>query len=148
MEPLHGLLSVHCNCQIHTLNAGQPSKGGREMSEKNKQSNTLLLDEDITRQELVWALRRWKGKAAPGKDGPTAAMINNVILVEFWYELFKLCWKERMVLSIWKQSVVIPVPKKRSKGLCITDVFRHKFGVCALQDSVYDSEGRNGPSSS
>ena len=29
-----------------------------------------------------------------------------------------------MVLSIWKQSVVIPVPKKRSKGPCVTDDFR------------------------
>ena len=106
------------------LNAGQPSKGGREMSKWYKQSNTLLLDEDITRQEVVWALGRLKGKAAPGKDGLTAEMINNIILVDFWHELFKLCWKEGMVPSIWKQSVVIPVPKKRSKGPCVTDDFR------------------------
>ena len=26
-----------------------------------------------------------------------------------------------MVPSIWKQSAVIPVPKKRSKGPCVTD---------------------------
>ena len=26
--------------------------------------------------------------------------------------------------SLWEQSVVIPVPKKRSKGLCVTDDFR------------------------
>ena len=51
------------------LNAGQPSKGGREMSKCNKQSNTLLLDEDITGQEVVCALGRLKGNAAPGKDG-------------------------------------------------------------------------------
>ena len=50
-------------------------------------------------------------------------MISNVILVDCWYELFKLCW-EGMVPSIWKQSVVIPVPKKRSKGPCVTDDFR------------------------
>ena len=73
---------------------------------------------------MVWALGRLKGKAAPGKDGLTAGMINNVILVDFWYELFKLCWKEGMVPSIWKQSVVIPVPKKTSKGPCVTDDFR------------------------
>ena len=73
------------------LNVGQPSKGGRETSEQNKRSYTLLLDEDITRQEMVWALGRLKGKAAPGKDGLTAEMINNIILVDFWYKLFKLC---------------------------------------------------------
>ena len=61
------------------LNVGQPSKGG-ETSEQNKRSYTLLLDEDITRQEVVWALGRLKGKAAPG-----------IILVDFWYKLFKLC---------------------------------------------------------
>ena len=58
--------------------------------ELNKQRNILLLDEEITRQELVWALERLKGKAAPGKDGLVTEMIN-VILVDFWYELFKLC---------------------------------------------------------
>ena len=94
------------------------------MSKRNTQSNTSLLDEDITMWDVVWALGRLKGKVAPGKDGLTAEMINNVILVDFWYELFKLCWKEGMVLSIWKQSVVIPVPKKRSKGPCVTDDFR------------------------
>ena len=26
--------------------------------------------------------------------------------------------------SIWKLSVVVPVPKRRSKGLCVTDDFR------------------------
>ena len=64
------------------LNAGQPSKRGicREMSEWNKQSNNLLLD--ITRQEVMWALVRLKGKAAPGKDGLMAEIIN-VILVDF-----------------------------------------------------------------
>ena len=36
--------------------------------ELNRQRNILLLDEEITRQELVWALGSLKGKAAPGKD--------------------------------------------------------------------------------
>ena len=58
--------------------------------ELNRQRNILLLDEEITRQELVWALGSLKGKAAPGKDGLVTEMINNVILVDFWYKLFKL----------------------------------------------------------
>ncbi len=66
---------------------------------------------------------RLKGKADPEKDGLTAEMMNKVILVDFWCELFKLCWKEGMVPSIWKQSVVIPVPKKRSKAPCFIDDF-------------------------
>ena len=78
------------------------------------------------RQEGVWALGRLKGTAAPGNDG---LMMNNVRLVDFWYELFKLCWKEQMVPSIWKQSVVIPVPMKRSQGPCVADDFR---GISAV----------------
>ena len=73
------------------LNVGQTSKGGRETCKWNKQSNTSLLDEDITQQEVVWALGRLKGKAAPCKDGLVTEMINNVILVDIWYKLFKLC---------------------------------------------------------
>ena len=79
------------------LNAGVPSEVEREATEQNRQSNTLPLDEDITRQEVVWALGRLKSNAAPGKDGLTAEMVDKDILVEFWYELSKLCWKEGMM---------------------------------------------------
>ena len=71
------------------MNAGQPSKGGGETSEQNMQNNTLLLDEDIMRQEVMWVLGRLKGKAALEGDGLTAEMINNDILVDVWYEYFK-----------------------------------------------------------
>ena len=120
---------MHVPDSVHTMHAhdtGQPSREGRERAEHNKQSNTSLLDEDIMRQEGVWALGRLKGTAAPGNDG---LMMNNVRLVDFWYELFKLCWKEQMVPSIWKQSVVIPVPKMSSKGPCVTDDFH---GISAV----------------
>ena len=100
------------------LNTGVPSEGEREATEQNKQSNTLPLDEDITRQEVVWALGMLKSNAASGKDGLTAEMVDKDILVEFWYELFKLCWKEGMMPSIWKHTVVIPVPKQRSRCPC------------------------------
>ena len=47
--------------------------------------------------------------------------------------------------SIWKLSVVIPVPKRRSKGpcTCVTD----DFSVCALQGNVHDCKGKAGSSS-
>ena len=73
------------------LNAGVPSEGEREATEQNKQRNTLPLGEDITRQEVVWALGRLKSNAAAGKDDLTAETVDKDILVEFWYELFKLC---------------------------------------------------------
>ena len=48
----------------------------------------------------MWVLGRLKGKAAPEKDGLMTEMINNIILVDFWYKLFELYWKEGMVPNI------------------------------------------------
>ena len=103
-------------CKNHfqkLLNAGQPSKGERVIRDQGKQNNSLL--NELTMQEVVWALGKLK-KAAPGKDGLTAEMTSKEVLLQVWYEL----WKEGMMPSIWKQSVVIPVPKKRSRGPCNT----------------------------
>ena len=99
------------------LNAGQPSEGERAIRDQGKQNNSLL-NEDLTMQEVMWALGKLKGKAVPGRDGLTAEMISKEVLLPVWYKLFKLCWKEGMILSMWKKSVVIPVPKKRSRGPC------------------------------
>ena len=129
------------------LNTGVPSEGEREATEQNKQSNTSLLDEDITRQEVVWALGRLKSNAAPGKDGLTAEMVDKDILVEFWYELFKLCWKKGTMASIWKQTVVISVPNKRSMGPCVTGDFCGISLVSTLQGNAYDCEGKTCPCS-
>ena len=59
----------------------------------NKESG--LLDEDISREEVVWALRRLKVKATVRKDGITAGMMNREVLVELWWKLFSL------KISVW-----------------------------------------------
>ena len=48
-------------------------------------------------------------------------MINREVLVDLWWDLFNWCWMSGMVPSVWKSSVVVPVPKKRSKGAHRTD---------------------------
>ena len=63
-------------------------------------------------------------KAAAGKDDIPAKMMNRVVLVEFWRELFNWCWRSGMVLSMWKSSMVVPVPKTRSKGACRIEELR------------------------
>ena len=80
------------------LNAGQPSEGERVLRGQVKQNNSLL-NEDLTMQEVMWALGILKRKAAPGRDGLTAEMISKEVLLLVWYELFKLCWKEGMILG-------------------------------------------------
>ena len=54
-------------------------------------------------------------------------MISKEVLLQAWYELVKLYWKQGMMPGIWWQSVVTPVPKKRSRGPCNTDDFQGKF---------------------
>ena len=76
---------------------------------------------------MVWALGRLKGKAAPGKDGWMAEMINSVNLVDFWYELFKLCWKEGVVLSNWKQGDLMPVQMRSKSPFVTDDLYSYQF---------------------
>ena len=59
-----------------------------------------------------------------GRDGLTAEMVSCDILVDFWWCLFNWCWKFGMILSEWRKSVVVPIPKKQNRGPCRVDEFR------------------------
>ena len=87
-----------------------------------------LLVEDITRKEVMWALRKLKVKATAGI---TVEMINGEVLVELWWELFSWCWSSGMVPSVWR-SVVVPVPE-RIKRVCR----KHNFRGISLVSVVY-----------
>ena len=67
-----------------------------------------------------------KAKAAPGRDGLTAEMIDRDVLID-------LCWRHSLVPSMWRKGSVVPVPKKRRKGVCEVDKF---YGI-ALVSVVY-----------
>ena len=70
----------------------------------------------------MWALQKLKTKAAAGKDDITVKMMNREVLVELWSELFNWCWGSGMVPpSMWKSSMVVPVPKMRQKGAYLQD---------------------------
>ena len=53
-----------------------------------------LINEEISREEVLWALSKLRKKAAPGKDSLTAEMINRSCLWELWHTLLNVCWKE------------------------------------------------------
>ena len=38
--------------------------------------------------------------------------------------LFQVCWESGLVPSVWKESLVVPVPKKSPMGICETTNFR------------------------
>jgi len=85
-----------------------------------------LLNEIITREEVKQALDGLKQRAAPGRDGLTAEMVSSEGLKVFWWELFNWCWRSGMIPSEWRRGIIVPVPKKRSRGtgVCVTDDFR------------------------
>ena len=66
------------------LNGGE--RGDEEVHdgrERFDNEGNGLLGEGITREEVVWALRKLKVK-----DGITAEIMNREVLVELWWELF------------------------------------------------------------
>ena len=82
------------------------------------------LCQPISRQEVAWALDKIKKDAAPGKDGVTVDMISADVLFDDWCALFEVCWEYGMVPSVWRKSLVAPVPKEQSRCTCVTDNFR------------------------
>ena len=87
-----------------------------------EESLNIILNADITKEEVDWALQHVRKEATPGKDCISATMMCSVALNQVWTTLFNLCWKNGLVPSLWKKSVIIPVPKKRGRG--VTDNFR------------------------
>ena len=75
-------------------------------------------------EEIVWAFNNLKRKAATGKDGLSAEMTNRNTLWKLWHGLLNTCWKKGMVPTIWGESILVPVQKKKGKGPCVADDFR------------------------
>ena len=71
----------------------------------------------------------------PGKDCISATVMCSLTLNWVWttLRLFNLCWKNELVSSLWKKSVIIPVLKKRGRGPCVTDNFRGiSLNLCGI----------------
>ena len=67
------------------------------------------LCQPITREEAAWALDKMKKDAPPGKDGVTVDMMSADVLFDAWCALFEVCWEYGMVLSVWGESLLVPV---------------------------------------
>ena len=102
---------------------GGDDKEGQETScmQVNTEDNGLEcsqhLCELISREEVLWALNEVKKNAAPGSDGIEMDML----LTE---RLFDVCWEHGIVPSLWRESIVVPVPKKQTRGVCDVNTFR------------------------
>ena len=82
--------------------------GGLDLSDR--------LRAPISVEEITWALHKVKKEAVPGQDDIEAEMMMADCLLEVWLTLFQVCWEHSIVPSIRKESVVVPVSKKHTKG--------------------------------
>ena len=105
------------------LNGDEVDEDSEELREAVAVDPGKMLEADIMR-EVVQALKGLKQRSAPGRDGVTVEMMCCEVLVDFWWTLFVWCWRNRMPPSEWRTSVIVPIPKKRSNGVCRTEDFR------------------------
>ena len=74
------------------LNGGQPPGVCEETESAERISDhSGSLDQKFTREEVRRALRCLKAKAAPGRDGLMAEMVDREVLADMWWKLANLC---------------------------------------------------------
>ena len=78
----------------------------------------------ISREEVAWSLAKVKKDAAAGKDEVTVNMMSAEVLFDVWFALFEVCWEYGVVSSVWRESLVVPIPKKQARGTCDTNTYR------------------------
>ena len=89
---------------------------------KNLFKKLLYNSENSMREEEA---REGSSGEEMGDNGLTVEMVNRKSLVEVWYKLLYLCWRSGRIPSMWRRSMVIPIPEKRKLGpLCNTEDFR------------------------
>ena len=107
---------------------GDEERVGDSVDINNWGTNRLDVSErlcqPISGEEVAWALDKVKKDVAPGKDGVTVDMMSADVLFDVWCALFEVCWEYGMVPSVWRESQMVPVPKKQSRGTCVADNFR------------------------
>ena len=110
------LLGTHKEKDDNTTS--QCNRGGGQSEYEDR------LCQPITMEEVQWALRRVRKDAAPGQDEVGAEMMMADCLADVWLNLFQICWEFSIVPSVWKEGIVVPVPKKQVRGVCEVDNFR------------------------
>ena len=110
------LLGTHIEMDVNTTTRGS-SHGGAQAEFED------CLCQPIIMEEVQWALHRVRKDAAPGQDEVGVDMMMADCLADVWLNLFQVCWEYSIVPSVWKESTVIPVPKKQARGVCKVDDF-------------------------
>ena len=74
----------------------------------------------ITKAEIRTALRKMKNGKAGGKDEITAELLKaDMNTTEKWLvKLFRTFWEQEKVPKMWKQGLIVKIPKKGDLTEC------------------------------
>ena len=75
---------------------------------------------EITRDEVVKAIRRLKNGRSPGEDEVVAEMLKagGEAIVEWLFDILREVWRTRRVPVEWKRAVLVPIHKKNDRKVC------------------------------
>ena len=75
---------------------------------------------EVTREEVEVAVRKLKNGKAPGSDEIVAELVKNggQVMVDWLWELLREVWRTKGVPQEWKNAILIPLHKKRSRKDC------------------------------
>ena len=99
---------------------GDGSNGTKESDSNNQDivDFSNCLGSPFSPEEVHWALDKMKKDAAPGQAGVVAEMMMADCLFDVYLALFLVCWEYGIVPSVRKESLVVPVTKKKAK-VCV-----------------------------
>ena len=95
-------------------------------------SSDYMLNRPIAYAEVKEVVSALKTKKAAGIDLITNELLTNDAVVELMYSLFTLCFWNHIIPSIWRQSIINPIPKS---GGYVPDPLQY-HGL-ALQSCIY-----------
>ena len=80
---------------------------------KNKRSENPLFEEEITLDELNYALTQQDPNKSPGPDGIHGQMLRNLSIYgkEKLLQIYNKSWRENKLPKEWKHSIIIPIHK-------------------------------------
>jgi len=86
--------------------------------ENSNQNVTGDINNSISENELRYAIRKLKNKKANGPDCIPNEVIKTGKLDVLLLKLFQICFNNGIAPSIWKKSIVVPIPKNTLLDPC------------------------------
>ena len=76
-----------------------------------------VLNRPVEVEEVWEALRRVREEATPGEDGVMGKWLKNRAVGEFIFELCHACFERGEIPAVWREGIIVPIPKKAEKAI-------------------------------